>query len=160
MGKSFLKWTLFFSLTVSLPLAASWAKETPDNSADSAAVKQAVVNFIDCFNRHDAQATAMIFAEDADLTNTRGAVTHTRQGLQQLFTTLFAGRLKNAHRTIEVRSVRFLTPEIASVDSLWEMTGTRTDDGTELPTRKGILALVMTKQSGHWLITVYHEPEF
>ena len=164
MPKTFLRatlrTTLAFFFLASLSVAASCAKNPADRSADSAAIKQAVANFIDCFNQHDAHAIALTFADDADLTNTRGATTHSRQGLEQLFTTLFSGRLKSAHRTISIRDVRFLTPAIASVDSRWEMTGTRTDDGTEMPPRKGILALVMTKQNGHWLIAVYHEPEF
>jgi uncharacterized protein (TIGR02246 family) len=146
----------FFAL---FSIASLSAARTTDSSADSAAIKKAVDNFIDCFNQHDAHAIAMTFAEDADLTNTRGATTHSQQGMEKLFTTLFSGRLKTAHRTISIKNVRFFAPEIAMVDSRWEMTGTRADDGTEMPPRKGILALVMTKQSGHWLITVYHEPE-
>jgi len=135
-------------------------KGKPDSAADSAAIKQSVATFIESFNRHDAHATAMSFAEDADLTNVRGATTHGRQAIDALYVGLFQGRLKNAHRTVSVTNIRYLTPEIASVDCAWEISGTSADDGSLMPVRHGILVLVMSKQSGQWIISVYHEPEF
>jgi hypothetical protein len=53
-----------------------------------------------------------------------------------------------------------LTPEIASVDIDWEMTGAKAADGSDIPLRKGLLEPVMTKQNGHWEMTVFHESEF
>ena len=149
-----------FCILLSLPLGRFLAQEMSSSAADSAAIKQAVATFIENFNRHDAHAVAMSFAEDADLTNVRGASTHGRQAIDELYAGLFQGRLQNAHRKVTVTKIRYLAPEIASVDCTWEITGTRADDGSNIPFRHGILVLVMTKQSGQWIITIYHEPEF
>ena len=73
---------------------------------------------------------------------------------------LLAGPLKNVHRTDTVKSVRLLTPEIASVDGFWEMTGTKAADGSDNPLRKGLFDYVVTKQNGRWFITIFHESDF
>ena len=145
---------------LSLPILNSMGQEKLGSTADSAAIKKAVATFIENFNRRDAHAVAKSFAEDADLTNVRGVATHGRQAIDELYLRLFQGRLQNAHRTVAVTDIRYLTPEIASVNCTWEITGTKVDDGSIVPFRHGILVLVMTKKNGQWIITIYHEPEF
>ena len=49
---------------------------------------------------------------------------------------LFAGTYKNTHRTDTVKSIRFFTPELASVDNYWTMTGAKTREGAVGPTAK------------------------
>ena len=73
---------------------------------------------------------------------------------------LFAGNLKAVHRTDIVKSIRFLTPNLASVDADTLLTGTLAADGSEVPPRKGLMVTTMTKQNGRWLISVFHEVEF
>jgi hypothetical protein len=80
--------------------------------------------------------------------------------MEDFFAMLFAGPLKNVHRTDAVKSVRLLTPEIATVDGFWEMTGTKGADGSDNPLRKGLFDYVVTKQNGRWFITVFHESDF
>ncbi len=81
--------------------------------------------------------------------------------LEAHYNEIFTTFLKDAHRTDTVRSIRFLTPEIASVDIDWQMTGARTRDGKDAPNRKGLLTWVVTKQhNGQWMITIYHESAF
>jgi uncharacterized protein (TIGR02246 family) len=150
----------FFLALVTLGAISTRAQEKTGSTADSAAIKQFIATFSDNFNRHDARAAAMAFAEDAELTNIRGTTTHGRPAIAQAYTELFQGRLKNAHRTVAVTSIRFLTPSIASVECTWQTSGTTTDTGAAMPDRHGILVLVMTKSSGQWIITTYHEPEY
>jgi uncharacterized protein (TIGR02246 family) len=145
-------------LLVSFPFAISWAKKS--DAADSAAIKQVVSDFVDAFNNHDAHAWAMPFAEDGDFTNVTGLTRHGRKEFEERFAGLFAGPLKNAHRTYSVKSIRFLSPEIASVDADWEMTGSKAADGSENPVRKGLFHWIMTRQNDHWLFAAFHEFEF
>ena len=143
---------------VSFPFAVSWAKKS--DAADTAAIKQVVADFVNSFNNHDAHTWAMSFAEDGDFTNVTGLTRHGRKEVEERFANLFAGTLKDAHRTYTVKSIRFLTPEIVSADADWEMTGSRAADGSENPVRKGLFHWVMTKQNGHWLFAAFHEFEF
>lgn len=156
MIKTYSRVTLVFFLLASFPLAVSLARQQSDTSTDSAAIKQAVALYSDALNRHDARATAMMFSEDADFRDSAGTSFHGRKGIEEGFTSLFAGRLKTAQRKDSVRSIRFLTPQIAAVDNDWEVTGLKAPDGSDLPPSRGIHAWIMTKQNGHWLITVFH----
>jgi uncharacterized protein (TIGR02246 family) len=128
--------------------------------ADSAAIKQTFTNFYESFSRHDAHATAMTFAEDADFTNMRGIHRHGRTEIEAWFANLFKGNLKSSNRTDTVRSIRFFTPQTATVDADTVITGTKTADGAEVPPRKGLMIATLTKQNGRWLISVFHEAEF
>lgn len=140
--------------------AISWAQMPSSMDADSAAIKQCVAAWEDAWNRHDAHATAMAYVEDGDFSSTTGMPSHGWKELEEHYNSIFTTFLKDAHRTDTVKSVRFLTPEIASVDIDWQMTGAKTRDGQDAPNRKGLLDWVVTKHNGKWLITIYHESAF
>ncbi len=132
------------------------------NAADEAAAKKVVTDFSTCFNNKDAHACAMLFAPDGELTNARGDSTHGRADLEKHFQTVFTTFLKNAHRTDSVRSVRFLTPMIASVDADWKLTGATSPNGIEAAPalREGLLTWIVTKHDGRWYISIFHELDF
>jgi uncharacterized protein (TIGR02246 family) len=160
MRRASLTIILVASFLVLFPSLRGVAKQQESASGQSDAIPQTVAAFIEAFNRHDPTAVAMLFDEDADFSNVRGETVHGRKAIEQLYEGIFAGRLKDAHRTATVKSIRLLTPAIALVDADWELTGTKTDAGADLPLRKGILILVMSKRNGKWSITTFHEPEF
>lgn len=130
-----------------------------EGDADTAAIKQLVTSYSEAFNRHDAHAIGSLFADDADFTNLRGMSRHGRQEIEPFFGTLFTGILKNAHRTDSVRSLRFLSPEIAAIDTDCVITGSKSPEGADNPPRQGLLELITTKQNGHWSIAVFHEQD-
>jgi uncharacterized protein (TIGR02246 family) len=152
---------LAIAMILLAPLPASWAQDSSKtNDADSAAIKQTFADFYESFSHHDAHATAMTFAEDADFTNMRGVHRHGRTDIEEWFASLFKGNLKASNRTDTVRSIRFFTPQMATVDADTVITGTKAADGSDVPPRKGLMIVTMTKQNGHWLISVFHEAEF
>jgi uncharacterized protein (TIGR02246 family) len=146
------------------PLRAPSVTPAQDQSktaeADAAAIKQVFTDFYENFTRHDARAAAMDFAVDADFTNMRGIHRHGRKEIEEWLASLFSGNLKDSRRTDIVRSIRFLTPELASVDADTVITGTKAADGSEIPPRNGLMIVTMTKQNSRWMITVFHEAEF
>jgi uncharacterized protein (TIGR02246 family) len=149
------------ALNLFVLLPASRAQDSSKAAdADSAAIKQAFTDFYENFSHHDAHATAMTFAEDADFTNMRGVHRHGRTEIEDWFASLFKGNLKASVRTDIVRSIRFFTPQMATVDADTVITGTKAADGSEVPPRKGLMIATMTKQNGRWLISVFHEAEF
>ena len=70
-------------------------------------------------------------AEDGDFTSVRGDRDHGRPEVEKHYQQVFSTFLKNAQRTDTVRSVRFLSPAIASVDSDFEMTGATAPNSKE-----------------------------
>jgi uncharacterized protein (TIGR02246 family) len=154
------KMVLAVFLVVSLFTAVSWAQMPSNSDADSAAIKQCVAAWESAWNRHDAHATAMAYVEDGDFSSTTGIPSHGWKDLETHYNEIFTTFLKDAQRTDTVRSIRFLTPELASVDIDWQMTGAKTRDGKDAPNRKGLLTWVVTKHNGQWMITIYHESAF
>ena len=143
------------------PIPTSRAQDSSKaTDADSAAIKQAFTDFYESFSHHDAHATAMTFAEDADFTNMRGVHRHGRMDIEEWFASLFKGNLRASNRTDTVRSIRFFTPQMATVDADTVITGTKATDGSDIPPRKGLMIVTMSKQNGRWLISVFHEAEF
>jgi len=147
-------------LVLGFSAAGSWAQMVSKTDADTAAIKQCVAKWEDAWNRHDAHATAVAYVEDGDFSSTTGVPSHGWKELEAHYNEIFTTFLKDAQRTDTVRSIRFLTPEIASVDIDWQMTGARTRDGKDAPNRKGLLNWVVTKHNGQWMITIYHESAF
>jgi uncharacterized protein (TIGR02246 family) len=161
MISSRLKMALAISLFFAFSAALVWAQMPSKMDSDSAAIKQCVAAWEDAWNRHDAHATATAYVEDGDFSSTTGVPSHGWKDLEAHYNEIFTTFLKDAHRTDTVRSIRFLTPEIASVDIDWQMTGAKTRDGKDIPIRKGLLTWVVTKQhNGQWMITIYHESAF
>jgi len=142
------------------PSASRAQDSSKATEADSAAIKQTFTEFYESFSHHDAHATAMTFAEDGDFTNMRGIHRHGRTEIETWFANLFKGNLKASNRTDTVRSIRFFSPQVATVDADTIITGTKSADGSEVPPRKGLMIVTMTKQNGRWLISVFHEAEF
>jgi uncharacterized protein (TIGR02246 family) len=140
--------------------ASSRAQMPSNMDTDSAAIKQCVAAWEDAWNRHDAHATAMRYVEDGDFSSTTGIPSHGWKELEDHYNSIFTTFLKDAHRSDVVKSIRFLTPEIASVDIDWQMTGAKTRDGQDVPIRKGLLTWIVTKHNGPWMITIYHESAF
>jgi uncharacterized protein (TIGR02246 family) len=143
-----------------LPRAATAQNQPNAADADSVAIKQVCADFSENFSRHDAHGVAMTFAEDADFTNMRGSRSHGRAEIEKWFALLFRGNLKDSLRTDTVKSIRFFSPELAAVDADTEITGTKAADGSEVPPRKGLMIVLVTKQNGRWFIGTFHEAEY
>jgi uncharacterized protein (TIGR02246 family) len=160
-----MKWTRTARLTVvltflSLGAAISLAPDQANAADDeSAAIKNVISGFTDSFNRHDAHAVAMWFTEDADFTNVGQLTSHGRKDIEAHFVPLFTGRLKNSHRTYTLRTIRFLTPTVASVAIDYKLADTIDPNGKVVPLRNGFYDWIVTKQNGKWLINVLHESE-
>jgi uncharacterized protein (TIGR02246 family) len=138
--------------------------QAPSSNAqdqDRAAIEKTVENYMDQWNKHDVHAVAMTYTEDCDFVNNFGTLTHGRAGMEAVFGPFMTGVYSETHQTGHVRTIRFLTPEVAAVDVDWEMTGAKNQDGSVRPPRKGIHSLIMMKQNdGSWLIAVMHVHEF
>jgi uncharacterized protein (TIGR02246 family) len=161
MGSTRAVVTVAVALFLILPRSVSRAQEPSKVSeADSAAVKQVITDFYESFSRHDAHAAAMTFAEDGDFTNMLGAHVHGRKAIEERFASLYAGNLRAAHRTDTVRSIRYITPQVAFVDADTVITGTKAPDGSEVPVRKGLMIVVLAKEKDRWVISNFHEAEY
>ncbi len=92
--------------------------------------------------------------------NWRGESLGTRQDVEEEHAKLFADLYKNSHRTDEVKSIQYISPELASVDDYWTMTGAKKRDGSDWPYRAGLYNFLMAKRNGRWIVIVSHAADF
>jgi len=136
---------------------SSRAQTASNHDADTAAIKQFVANFADAWNSHDAHAVAMHYVEDGDFSSIKAEASHGRKELEDHYSAIFTTFLKNAHTSDTVRSIRFLAPDLASVDIDWLVTEPSAPGGV---LRKGLLTWMVSKRNGQWMIVIYHEQSF
>jgi len=145
-------------LVVLFPLAAVWAMPADSHDADSAAINKLFTDFNNAFNNHDANAASLLFTDDADYTTIGGATSKGSAEIEKHLAPLFAGRLKNAHRDVSLRGIRFLSADIATLISDYAGTGFMNPNGSAAPPTKGVYDWIVMKQSdGRWLIVAWHE---
>lgn len=135
-------------LGFSFPVAAA--------GKDEAAIRDVVTRFVDAWNQHDAHAFSLVFAETADFTNVRGAGASGRAAIEAFHAPVFQTLFKTSHLTASVKSIRFIKPDVAVADVLWEMTGATDPAGNPVRLRKGLLDFILTKQGERWSILVMH----
>lgn len=156
MGRRASTVLLVLMLTASL-LMALRAEPAYASDMDQAAIQKLFVDFNNALNRHDAHASAMLFTEDGDLIGIQGKIVHGRADIERQMVPLFNGILKTMHRDVTLRGVRFLRPDVATVDSDYVTTGVVGANGVPVPATKGLYDWIVTKQDGRWLIAVWHE---
>lgn len=130
--------------------------KSTSGARDEEEIRKVLADFVEAWNKHDAKAFSMVFAEDADFTNVRGTSASGRAEIEKFHASLFATRFKDTNQKMTKTKIRFIRPDVAAVDAWWEMTGAKGPEGQDVPLRKGLLNFVMTKAGDKWRITVMH----
>ena len=138
------------------------ATDAPVQSADEEAVRKLVAALSEAFAKLDAHAFSMVFHEDADFTNVWGMTAHGRKAIEEFHRPLLEGdgagpipSFKHAETNVLDTKIRFLRPDVASVDATWSQMGA-VQNGKEMGPRKGLLMLIATKEQSGWGIAVMH----
>jgi uncharacterized protein (TIGR02246 family) len=151
---------LMLAAPLSVGLARAAAADESANGKDDAAIKQIVADFSNGWNTHDAHSMCVSLAENLEWVNWRGEALGTREAVEKEHAELFADLYKNSHRTDEVKSIKYISPELAVVDDYWTMTGAKKRDGSDWPYRAGLYTFVMAKRNGRWIVIVSHAADF
>ncbi len=118
------------------------------------AIAAVVQEIIGAWNRHDMDAFAKAFTEDADFVNVRGVRWIGRRAIKEAHAASHSTIFKTSQLTLRESSVRFLRPDIAVARSITEVTGQTGASGEILPPRSAMLTLVMVNDDGRWMIVV------
>jgi uncharacterized protein (TIGR02246 family) len=125
-------------------------------SAEEHRITQVLGDMVDAWNRNDAGAFARVFADDAEFTNVRGAVARGRADVERHYLPMFETTFKGTTQTIEDARIRFIRPDVASVDALRILSGLKAADGQPRPATRTLLGIVMTWENDRWLIASMH----
>lgn len=108
----------FILLLVGAAIAV--AQTGTGSDADSAAIREVVAKYVDARQHMDPAAIESLFTEDADQLVSSGEWRKGRNAIVK--GTMASSRRTGGTRSIEVESVRFLSPEIAIADGRYELT--------------------------------------
>jgi len=117
-----------------------------------APVTQVVHQFAQCWNRHDMNAFAELFAPDAEFVNVVGHWWKGREEIKKAHEFTHATMFKNSQLTLSGVSVRFPASDIAIARSRWVLEGHVSPEGALLPARNGILLHVLGRTADGWAI--------
>jgi uncharacterized protein (TIGR02246 family) len=160
LAKSLAILILVFAAPMAIGAARTATADDSTSGADDAALKEVVAEFSNGWNTHDAHAMCASLADDIEWVNWRGEPLGSRQAVENEHARLFADLYKNTRRTDTVKSIRYISPELAVVDDYWTMTGARKRDGSEWPYRAGYSNFLMAKRNGRWIVIVSHTADF
>lgn len=121
-------------------------------STDVNKVTSVVNAFAESWNRHDMDAFAALFADDAEFVNVVGLWWRGRPEIQGAHEFTHQTMFKNSRLTIQEVATRFPVPEIAIARCRWTLEGHVTPDGGALPPRTGVLVNTLQSAGGAWRI--------
>ena len=116
-------------------------------AVDKQGLDEALEAWVTAFNKHDAKAIAMEYAEDADVMFPSGEKFKGREAIEKGFADTFA-KNPNVRTKLSDVSRMPLSSDIVVEDGTWEESGLTEKDA---PT-KGHYTTILTKRNGKWLI--------
>ena len=152
--------SVMFTVCLHTQVWAQTQQVTPD---DTAGVKALVSRLADASNANDVKAFAAVFAEDADFTNVFGQRAQGRKEIEAFHAPYYVEPREpglpsfvHAHLRVLESRVRFIRPDVASVDVRWEQTGAIAPDGKPWGRRIGLMNWVVARENGVWAIVAMH----
>ncbi len=112
-------------------------------------------------NGKDATALSKVFHEDREFTNVVGLSAQGRKAIAEFHRPLFEGdgtkvpSFKNAVFKVIGTRIRYIRPDVGSVDVTWSQTGSILN-GKDRGLRKGLMSWIVTKEGGNWGVVVMH----
>ena len=153
MRKGFTVIALLIASSVSVVGQGNTSQNAP-NAADETAVRALVQKCIDAWSKGSGEAFAAQFAEDSDFVVANGTHLKGRKqnasNHQQIFDTFFKG----TRLWLQVKSVRFLRPDIALVHTASKVLKPGESDASPEPV--AIQTWTVSKYGNEWLVDAFH----
>ncbi|HEY9401160.1 MAG TPA: SgcJ/EcaC family oxidoreductase [Pyrinomonadaceae bacterium] len=153
MRKSFIAVALLVASLTSASGQGNTSRKAP-NAADESAVRALSQKCVEGWNKGSGEAFAAQFAEDADYVVVNGMhIKGRRQNAaahQQIFDTFYKG----TRLWVQVKSVRFLRPDIALMHTVSRVLKPGESDASPEP--EAIQTWTVSKHGNEWLVDAFH----
>jgi uncharacterized protein (TIGR02246 family) len=128
-------------------------------SADVAegAIRTLSQNYIDAWNRADAEGIASQFVADGDLVAPDGIRASGRAAIRAFYAAAFQRGYSGSRAGISVVAMRAIRRDVIIVDGTWFIENARTPDGAVAPREEGVATLVAVKALGGWRVSAVRE---
>jgi uncharacterized protein (TIGR02246 family) len=120
---------------------------------DEQAVRKVLASFDEAFNRHDADAVAALFTDDAEFINVSGMWWRGKAEIKRGTAFVLANIFQNTTLQTDSVSARFPTRDTAIAVVAQHTVGSFVlPDGTRIASRNNRLSYFLVKAGGRWLI--------
>jgi uncharacterized protein (TIGR02246 family) len=121
---------------------------------DEDAIRQVIEQRRVAWNAQDTKTYASLLTSDADIVSATGRAAYGREEIIRLYVEQMSGPYRGAKvASTVVTRIRFVRPDVALVDTEFEMEGVHARDGAVMPLISGLTNFVLTKEDGGWLIS-------
>jgi uncharacterized protein (TIGR02246 family) len=124
-------------------------------SADEAGVRKTADAYSEGWNRHDSQALAALFTEDAYWVDVHGGYFRGRAEIYRLHEAIHTRWQKDSRTVHTATDIRFIRPDVAVAAIHWELTG----DARGPDVRRGVMTFVFSQDGSRWLIAAAQNTE-
>jgi uncharacterized protein (TIGR02246 family) len=135
---------------ITLFLLSANAYAQKNRAADEAAMRDAVKQMEDGWNKKSGALFAKAFAEDADYVVINGNYIKGRALIESQHQRIFDTIFKDTTLSLAVQQIRFLRPDVAVV----HVKGHRSSTNEEL-NQGAIITLIMTKEKQGWTVAAF-----
>src|SRR5687767_3794104 len=140
-------------ITMALVASAFAQSGTAETARDESTIRHIPQQIAVAWNKGSGSGIAAVYAHDGTLVAGDGKLTQGRSQIARYHDEQFAAFLKGTRLSVQVKSVRFLSPGVALM---------RTEGGilwpgqSELaPGNQGIQSFVVVKDNGVWRVTLF-----
>lgn len=140
-----LSWSYVVAMAL-FGLGTVYAASTKEE--DERTIRGIVDQAVARINSGDVSAFDDFWDENADYVGADGTLIKGKAQMKELFRMMAKSR--TGQQTASVEQIRFITPELATVDGLWTVTGARDAEGKEFPPIKGRGFELVQKRDGRW----------
>ena len=141
-----LSWSYVVPITLLVWMGTVYAASTTEE--DERIIRSMVDQAVARINKGDVSAFDDFWDENADYVGADGTLIKGKAQIKELFRMM--GKSRTGQQTASVEQIRFITPELATVDGLWTVSGARNADGKEFPPIKGRGFEPVQKKDGKW----------
>ena len=126
---------------------------TADRSADEAAIRANIAQFVKAYNAGDAKAVAALFAADGQIVDKEGNESEGREAIAKAFSELFTATPKK-QLEVFVDSIRFIGAELAV-----EVGSTKETPSPNEPPEYDRYTVLHVKRDGKWQMALARDEE-
>ena len=131
-----------------------------DQIKDEAEISQLIDGMSDAWRRGDAKAFGTRYRSDGTFTNVFGDFYVGRDAFDRRHDDVFRGIFRSSTLTMDIRKLRFLRPDVATVDIATTVAGVSArlpgvEPGPDGALHSALL-MVLVKEHGRWGIAAYH----
>ncbi len=123
-----------------------------DDKTEETAIRQVAKDYETDWNKHDMNAFANLFTEDAEWVNVVGMVWRGKPEIMKAHKVAHETNFKNRSIQLDNMTVRFIRPDVAVSLVRWNVDGFDAPDGRHFDKGTNVSTLVFAKQNGKWLI--------